>query len=176
MLGDTWLAARKVSFDTLHGSVRANRNGNKHAMAPTRQGVLMAVDASVAAANASAAPVADVARGAVNLLLLILHGGLCSPLLLMMMLLMASAVTLVASTATASAPTSSLAAGPLAVVWRLYARGQGMGASGTSVPYPGILDPCQGFPQFIRLHVCHEKTHFIFNIKNMREGHSGFEG
>ena len=28
-----------------------------------------------------------------------------------------------------------------------------MGAAGTSVPRPGVLDPCQGFPQLIRLNV-----------------------
>ena len=37
VLGDTYSAAREVSFDTLHRSVRAGRNGNEHAMVPTRR-------------------------------------------------------------------------------------------------------------------------------------------
>ena len=49
-------AAREVKFDILHRIVRAGRNGNKHAMAPTCQGVLV-----VAAAAALAAAVAAVA-------------------------------------------------------------------------------------------------------------------
>ena len=73
MLGDMCSAARRVSLDTLLKSVQAGRNGNKHAMVPTRQGVLTAaaaaaVGASVAAADASAAAPADVAWGAVKLI------------------------------------------------------------------------------------------------------------
>ena len=71
VLGDTCSAAREVSLDTLHRSVPACGNGNKHAIVPTGQGVLTAaaaaaIDASVAAADASAAAAADVARGAVK--------------------------------------------------------------------------------------------------------------
>ena len=55
-LGDTCFAAREVSLDTLHRSARAGRNGNKHAMVPTRQGVLRAAasenDAAAAALGA----------------------------------------------------------------------------------------------------------------------------
>ena len=72
VLGDTCLAAREVSLDILHRNVQAGRNGNKHAMVPTRQDVLMAaaavavadVAASMGAADASAAAAADIARGA----------------------------------------------------------------------------------------------------------------
>ena len=74
VLGDTLSAVREVLLYTLHRNVRAGRNGNKHAMVPTRQGVLTAaaatavaaVVASVAATDASAAAAADVARGAVK--------------------------------------------------------------------------------------------------------------
>ena len=65
VLGDTRLVAREVLLDTLHRNVWARRNGNKHAMVPTRQGVLMvAAAAAVATADASAA--AAVARAAVK--------------------------------------------------------------------------------------------------------------
>ena len=75
VLGDTCLAAREVSLDILHRNVQDGRNGNKHAMVPTRQDVLMAaaavavvdvadVTASMGAADASAAAAADIARGA----------------------------------------------------------------------------------------------------------------
>ena len=73
---DTHSAAREVSLDTLHRSVQAGRNGNKHAMVPTCQGDLTAaaaenddsapVDNYVATADAPAAAAADVARGAVK--------------------------------------------------------------------------------------------------------------
>ena len=63
------------------------------------------------------------------------------------MMLMASAVALAKTTAaTASATPSGPAAAPLAAASGLYTFGQGMGATGTSVPRPGVLDPCQGFP------------------------------
>ena len=73
MLGDMCSAARGVSLDTLLRSVQAGRNGKKHAMVPTRQGVLTAAAAAaagafVAAADASAAAAADVAWGAVKLI------------------------------------------------------------------------------------------------------------
>ena len=78
-------------------------------------------------------------------LLFILNKGLLSPLLLI--ILMASAVTLATTTtATASAASSSPTTAPLAVTSRLYTCGQGMGATGTSVSRPGVLDPFQGFP------------------------------
>ena len=68
MLGYTCLAAWEVSLGILHSNVRAGRNENKHAMVPTRQGVLMVAAAPAAAAvtavDASAA--AAVARGAVK--------------------------------------------------------------------------------------------------------------
>ena len=76
VLGNTRSVAREVSLDTLHRSVRAGRNGNKHAMVPTCQGVLTAaaaenddsalVDDYVATADAPAAAAADVAQGAVK--------------------------------------------------------------------------------------------------------------
>ena len=61
-LGDTCSAVREVSLDTLHRSVRAGRNGNKHAMVSTCQGVLMAAAAASAATAAvlDASTVADV--------------------------------------------------------------------------------------------------------------------
>ena len=61
-LGDTCSAVREVSLDTLHRSVRAGRNGNKHAMVSTRKGVLMAAAAASAttAAVLDASTVADV--------------------------------------------------------------------------------------------------------------------
>ena len=43
-LGNTSLAVRKVSFDILNRNVRAGRNRNKNAMAPTGQGVLTAAE------------------------------------------------------------------------------------------------------------------------------------
>ena len=72
---------QEVQLDILHRNVRAGRNGNKHAMVPTRQDVLVvaaasavfvaaadvavaAADVAVAAADACAA--AAVARGAVK--------------------------------------------------------------------------------------------------------------
>ena len=149
-LGDTCSAAWEVSLGTLHRSARAGRNRNKHAMAPTRQGVLTAAaaDAAVkptAAVDVSAAAAADAA---------------VKPTLLMMMV---SAVALAAAiTTTASASPSGPAAAPLAVASRLDARGQGMGPAGTSVRRPLILDPRQRFPQFIRLNICYQK-HFIFD-------------
>ena len=62
-LENTCLAAREVSLDILRGSVRAGRNGNKHAMVPTRQGTVLTVAAATTAASVAAA--ADAARGAV---------------------------------------------------------------------------------------------------------------
>ena len=66
VLGDTCSAPREVSLDTLHRNVRAGRNGNKHAMVSTRQGVLMATAAAsaatAAAVDASAAADANVAH------------------------------------------------------------------------------------------------------------------
>ena len=44
VLGNTCLAVREVWFDILNRNVRAGRNGNKHAMAPTGQGVLTAAE------------------------------------------------------------------------------------------------------------------------------------
>ena len=65
VLGDTCLVAWEVSLDILHKNIQTGRKGNKHAMVPTCQGVLMvAAAAAVAAADASVA--ADVARGAVK--------------------------------------------------------------------------------------------------------------
>ena len=73
------LAAREVQLYILHRNVRTGRNGNKHAMVPSRQDVLVVAAAAavaaaavavaaaavaVAAADASAA--AAVARGAVK--------------------------------------------------------------------------------------------------------------
>ena len=57
-LGDTCSAVREASLDTLHRSVRAGRNGNKHVMVSPRQSVLMAAaaaSAATAAIDASAA-------------------------------------------------------------------------------------------------------------------------
>ena len=48
-------AAREVLLDTLHKSVRAGHSGVKHALIPTRQGVLTAAAAENAAAAAAAA-------------------------------------------------------------------------------------------------------------------------
>ena len=85
------------------------------------------------------------------------------------------AVAPAASIATASAVPSSPATAPLAVASRLYTCGQGMGTTGTSVPRPRVLDPCQGFPQFMRLNACHHQNIFSQHRKQ-REGHSGFNG
>ena len=66
---DTCSAAREISLDNLHISTRASRIGNKHAMVPTRQGVLTAAaaeSATAAAVDASAAATADAAWGAVK--------------------------------------------------------------------------------------------------------------
>ena len=79
---------------------------------------------------------------------------------------MAFAVALTASIATASEVPSSSTAAPLAVASRLDTCCQGMGAAGISVHRPRVLNPCQGFPQFIRLNVCHHPKHFFLNIKN----------
>ena len=62
-LGNTCSAARGVSLDTLHTSVRAGRNGNKHSMVPTRQGAVLTVAAAAAAAASSVAAATDAARG-----------------------------------------------------------------------------------------------------------------
>ena len=70
----------------------------------------------------------------------------------MMVVLMAFAV---ASAANIAAPPSSPAAAPLAAASRLYTCGQGMGAAGTSDTRPRVLDPSQGFAQFVRVSVCH---------------------
>ena len=61
-LGYTCSAVREVSLDTLHRSVRAGRNGNKHAMVSTRQDVLMAAaaDSAATAAVVDAAAATDV--------------------------------------------------------------------------------------------------------------------
>ena len=76
VLGDTCLVVREVQLDILHKNVQAGRNGNKYAMVPNRQDVLVvAAAAAVVAAAASAAaavareavkPIADVAREAVK--------------------------------------------------------------------------------------------------------------
>ena len=84
----------------------------------------------------------------------------------MMMMLAVFAVALAASIATASTVSSIPTATALAVVSRLYTCGQGMGTAGTSVPRSGVLDPCQGCPQFIRVIVCHYQKHFLFKIES----------
>ena len=62
-LGDTCSGARGESLDTLHRNVLAGRNGNKHAMVPTRQGAVLTAAAAV---GTSATAAADAARGAVR--------------------------------------------------------------------------------------------------------------
>ena len=77
-LGDNMCsAALEVSLDTLHRSVRAGLNGNKHAMVPTRQGIVLTADAA-AVVDASAATAADAADGAAwnPLLLMMMNEGL----------------------------------------------------------------------------------------------------
>ena len=64
-LGDTCSAALEVSLDTLHISVRAGLNGNKHAMVPTRQGIVLTA-AAAAVVDVSAATAADAVEGAVE--------------------------------------------------------------------------------------------------------------
>ena len=69
VLGDVRLVVREVQLDILHRNVWAGRNGNKHAMVPTRQNVPVVsaaavVAAAVASANAFAS--AAVARGGVE--------------------------------------------------------------------------------------------------------------
>ena len=60
-LEDTCSAVREVSLNTLDRSVRAGRNGNKHAMVSPRQGVLMAA-AAASAATAAAVDASAAAR------------------------------------------------------------------------------------------------------------------
>ena len=87
-----------------------------------------------------------------------------SSLLLSMM--MASAPALAAAiTTTAFTSPSGLAAAPLVVASRLDNCSQGMGLAGTSFPRPLILDPRQGFPQFMRLSICYNQKYFLFDIK-----------
>ena len=112
----------------------------------------------MAATDASAAAAADVARGAVKSTAAGIVRGAAKP----------TAADADDADATAPAVPSSPAAAPLAVASRLYNCGQGMGAAGTSIPRPRVLDPYQSFPQFIRLNVCHHRKHFLFNIE--REG------
>ena len=83
----------------------------------------------------------------------------------MMMRLMAFTVASAASVAMASAVPSSPAAAPLAAASRLYTCGQGMGAVGTSVARPRVLDPSHGFPQFIGVSVCYQQKHLFLDIK-----------
>ena len=59
-LEETFSVARELSLDTLHISVQTGRNGNKHAMIPTRQDVVLT------AAVAENAAAADTTRGAVE--------------------------------------------------------------------------------------------------------------
>ena len=66
VLGDMRLAAREIKLDILHRNVRAGRNGNKHAMVPTRQDVLVVAAAASVAAAAVAVPAADVAVAAAD--------------------------------------------------------------------------------------------------------------
>ena len=129
VLGNTCFEAREVLLDILHRNVRARRNGSKHALVPTRQGVLMAaaaaaaVAASVAAADASVAA-ADVARRAAKLTAAAdgAADGVCR--------------SAYQSLDTASTVLWSPAAATLAVASRLYTCGQGMSAAGTFVPRP----------------------------------------
>ena len=67
--------------------------------------------------------------------------------------------------ASASAVPSGPATVPLAVASELYVCGQGMGADVTSVRRPGVLDPRQGFFQFIKLIICDHLKYFIFGIE-----------
>ena len=63
-LRDRCSAVLGVSLDTLHRTVRAGRNGNKHAMVPTcQQGVVLTVAVT---ADASVTADTDAARGAVR--------------------------------------------------------------------------------------------------------------
>ena len=84
-----------------------------------------------------------------------------SPLLLMMMRLMAFAVASAASVATASAVPSSPAAAPLAASSPFYTCSQGIGAAGTSVARPRVLDANQASPSSSRSVSVINKNRFL---------------
>ena len=66
ILADMRLVVREVQLDILHRNNRAGRNGNKHAMVPTRQNVLVV---SAAAVVATAVATADACAAAAVALL-----------------------------------------------------------------------------------------------------------
>ena len=164
VLGDMRLVVREVQLDILHKNVRAGRNENKRAMVPIRQNVLMVSAAAVLAAAVAAAdafargavkPIVAVAREAVKPIAAVAALGSVKPIAVddgVDDLRVAFA----ASVATASTVPSSPAAALLAAASLLCTCGQGMGATGTSVPRPRVLNPSQGFPQFIGVSVCHQ--------------------
>ena len=115
-----------VARHSAHRCAWAGLNGNKHAIVPTRQGLLTAA-AGVDAFSAAAA--ADIAREAAR-------------------------PTTADDTARGTVK-SGPAATPPVIALRLYTCGQGMGAAGTSDSRPGVLDPRQGFPLWIKLNTCH---------------------
>ena len=181
-------AAREVQLDILHKNVRAGRNGNKHAMVPTRQDVVVvaaaaaamaaatvamaaatvamaAADIAVAAADASAA--AAVARGAVKPIAADTVRGAANPTAdddeeeadgLCRRVCRKRCHGL-------RGPVEPLAA-PLAAASRLYTCGQGMGAAGTAVARPRVLDPSQGFPQLIGASACYRQKHLFSTSKS----------